>query len=105
MSETEHSRDDLRCKADVFLPRLIRQTGAGCARSRRKLKRLADSQSREMHIVFRRVLHVAAVVFLDILRRKRVVMDFSFYAVIFAALVGKSAKESGATSPRATKDN
>ena len=59
----------------------------------------------KVDVIFRAVLHVAAVKLLDVFGTERIVMDRSFDRVIFVPMVGEHSQECGTASARSAEDN
>lgn len=78
----------------------MRDTRLGC-----EVKRLLDSHSGEVIIVFGAVLDVPAVMFANLFWSERVIVDVSFNGVVFASVVGEDFEKGGATRSRPAEDD
>jgi hypothetical protein len=78
-------------------PRLIVDAWVRRSCLRCKVDCLVNSERGEVNIILRGVLHIAAVVFENLLGSESVVEDIALYRMIFFPLVGKSFEESAAT--------
>lgn len=103
MAETKDSGNNVGGHLVVLLTAVSVKSVLRCAGLGSETEGLANRQGWEVDVIFRAVLHVSTVVFLDLLGRERVIVAFALDGVVFVRLVGECAEESRTTGSRASQ--
>ena len=105
MPQTEDGCDNVRDQFVILLPRATFDAMMRCTSLRSKRKSLPHREGREMHIIFRTILHITSIVLVDLLRREGVIVHLSVYVMVFVPMVRQDLEERAAPGTWATKND
>lgn len=83
MSKTKDGGEDFRHQSNVTLARHALDPRSGGTCGRREADGLLDGKGREVDIVFRAILNIATIVFIDVLRSVGVIVHGTVNGVVF----------------------
>ena len=105
MPKPEHRFEDLGNPGDVLFSRYPVQARLWGPCLCREAKSLVDCEGGEMDVVFGTVLHVPAIMRLDLFGRERIVPHFSLDLMVLLPLIGQCFEEGAAPRSRAPKND